>query len=272
MSLSSLGAGILSKSELSKFERGLTDVSTDKFIALLQRMHVTFAEFEHALTGIDGTYQQKIWNEITDALLNENEDQAAAVLEKAVAHYQKDPTEYNHLLQIMVKALICDMQGEKLPLTDVKILADYLFRVDGWTHFELFLFGNTMAVLPLETVNELTREMGVRTISAREVDSNMTIVINVLFNGVWMNLEVHDPGHAQLFLQLMNECQVPERMMSERFMIAFAKSLYAEYEDTSLEHQQQLLTLPNAQKLVGSEKLYLLFREQANDFINETNH
>ncbi len=60
MSQAELSEGILSKAQLSKFERDLTKISVDKFLALLERLHVTFTEFGNALAIQERLYEQAI--------------------------------------------------------------------------------------------------------------------------------------------------------------------------------------------------------------------
>lgn len=99
----------------------------------------------------------------------------------------------------MVKAMICDMEKGTLPKADTKVLADYLFSVDGWTHFELLLFGNTMSALSLVTVNQLARELAAQINEAWAIHQNFQLTINLLYNVVILNLSAKDLTTARLF-------------------------------------------------------------------------
>ncbi|HAJ54924.1 MAG TPA: XRE family transcriptional regulator, partial [Lactobacillus sp.] len=62
----------------------------------------------------ENLYEQSILEDITKAIVNNNEGQAALVEDRAEAHFKKHPGKYNRLILIMVKAMIADMNGESL--------------------------------------------------------------------------------------------------------------------------------------------------------------
>jgi HTH-type transcriptional regulator, SHP2-responsive activator len=270
MSQAELSDGILSKAQLSKFERDLTIISVDKFLALLERLHVTLAEFGNALVIQENLYEQSILEDITKAVINNNKDQAQLVKERAEQHLKKHPGKYNQLTLIMVKAMIFDMEKETLPKADTKVLADYLFSVDGWTHFELLLFGNTMSSLPLVTVNQLARELASQINEAWEIHQNFQLNINLLYNVVILNLSAKDLTTARLFLRVMKHSHVEDSMMAERYLIALADALCVYCGEPTGEHENHVNRIIEVQKEIGSTNFFVAFKNQAKMFINET--
>lgn len=270
MSQAELSEGILSKAQLSKFERDLTKISVDKFLALLERLHVTFTEFGNALAIQERLYEQAILEDITKAVINNNKDQAQLVKERAEQHLKKHHGKYNQLTLIMVKAMICDMEKGTLPKADTKVLADYLFSVDGWTHFELLLFGNTMSALSLVTVNQLARELAAQINEAWATHQNFQLTINLLYNVVILNLSAKDLTTARLFLQVMKHGHVEDSMMAERYLIALADAFCDYCGEPTVEHENHVKRMIEIQKEIGSTNFFVAFNNQAKMFINET--
>lgn len=270
MSQAELSDGILSKAQLSKFERNLTQISADKFLALLERLHVTFAEFGNALAIQENLYEQSILEDITKAIVNNNVGQAQLVEDRAEAHLKKYPEKYNRLILIMVKAMIADMNGESLSKADASFLADYLFNVDGWTRFELLLFGNTLSVMPLVTVNQLARELAAQVNEAWEIHKNLQLNINLLYSVVLLNLSAKDLKTARLFLRVMKNSHIEDNMMAERFLITLAEALCTYCEDPSSESKERVEKIVEIQKTLGSTSFFVAFKKQTEIFINET--
>nr|WP_267473825.1 Rgg/GadR/MutR family transcriptional regulator [Lacticaseibacillus rhamnosus] len=270
MSQADLSTGILSKAQLSKFERNLTQISATKLLALLERLHVTFAEFGNALAFQEALYEQSILADITKAVVNNNRDQAELVRERAAEHFTAFPGKYNQLILIMVNAMIADMTGETLSQADIDVLTDYLFHVDGWTRFELLLFGNTISALPLRTVNQLARELAAQVNVAWEIHQNFQLIINLLYNVVIVNLSARDLTTARHYLRVMKDSHVEDGMMAERFLIALAEALCIYCEDGTAAHKDQVEKIIAIQKELGATNFFIAFKNQAEMFINET--
>ncbi|WP_125604670.1 helix-turn-helix domain-containing protein [Lapidilactobacillus bayanensis] len=270
ISQTQLSNGILSKAQMSKFENGLTTVSADKLIAMLEQLHITLAEFGHILNNQNQQYEREILADITKAIINENNGQANLVRERAEQHLLKQPGLYNHLMLIMVNAMICSMNDQELNKKDIAFLSDYLFRVEEWTRYELILFGNTMSVLPLTTVNALTRELAIKTEDARELESNLTLIVNLLYNAVELDLIAEDEKSANTFLRIMKNINVGEELISERYLIAYAQALYNYRVDPSTDHESKIDRLLEVQKLINSNDFYLFYKGQADIFKKET--
>ena len=118
----------LTASQLSKFELGQSMLSADKLILAIQGINMNFDEFGHKL----------------------NNYQDIAGLEQLLEEVKQEQMAetYRRLNAIVIKNAIHSLNKSYL-LTeeDSEFLTSYLYAIESWTWFELYLFCNTMPFL-----------------------------------------------------------------------------------------------------------------------------
>lgn len=274
LSQAELAAGILSKAQLSKAENNLTTLSADKFIALLNKMNVDLAEFSKMLEEDEHSHWISLLKDITSSVVNNNVQQAKLVEQRALDYYTEQPTTTNRLQLIMVSMMILQINNNPdylLPQkSDINYLTDYLFTVDEWTNFELLLYGNTMSVLPLEMVNQISRELIAHTDQAHQTFEDFQLVFALLYTTVILNLKNDNLKNANKIVHIMKSAKVDEQMLSIRFYIHLAAALTNYYDDSTQVNKDRVLAVLNTLRILGSDKIYLTFLDQINNFISET--
>ncbi|WP_439425446.1 helix-turn-helix domain-containing protein [Oenococcus alcoholitolerans] len=270
MSQAALARGILSNAQLSKFERGVSSLTVEKFYLLLDRLSITPNEFAQALDDEQLGYQRDLLQRISKAVITENMAQAKLVKADAYAHYQEDPTIYNQLFLIMMKSMIHDLDGDEPTKEELALLSDYLFKVEEWTGFELLVYGNSMSVMKLDTINTLSRELIVRTDQAREVSNNFQLIISLLYNTVLMNLDAGDLKSANKILRVMRNTEIDETKLPERFMVRLAQAITSYYGDPTEKNRRDTDQLIDVLRVLGCDDLFVAYKKQFEAFINET--
>ena len=255
LSLTALAEGILSKSQLSKIERDLSDISAYKLFLLLKRLNISWSEFSLLIDSNDSSQSQQLLEEITQAALTFNTAKIS-FFEKKVENIFIQQKHSNHRLElIMIRSLKCQLNHTQLEQDDAFFLIDYLFKVENWTRFELVLYGNTMSFLPLETVNLLSKEIANRTLLFDSI--NHSVIINLLFNTVILNLMHCNKVQATHFLRLMENAPFLDIQLGEKFLKEFAHALYQYKFENKKEAEEKILFLLRILTTLKSDDLYL---------------
>lgn len=155
-SLDSVANGIAPKSSLYNWENGKGNMSFEKVISMLNRMHIDPTEFV-----IDDLNNYIDLEDIANAYLENNKIELEHLTEKALIKSRNNS--YNKKLLIRaaigsqcLKSLI----GKNLfSNNDVKRLETILSDIDDWHYEEIFCFGNTLSLLAPKRIYGLTKSL-----------------------------------------------------------------------------------------------------------------
>ncbi|EMY83977.1 Rgg family transcriptional regulator, partial [Streptococcus pneumoniae] len=136
----------LTASQLSKFELGQSMLSADKLILAIQGINMNFDEFGHKLNNYQESPHMRIGRRVVDCFSHQDIAALEQLLEE-VDQEQMAQT-YRRLNAIVIKNALHSLD-KSYPLTeeDSEFLTTYLYAIESWTWFELYLFCNTMPFL-----------------------------------------------------------------------------------------------------------------------------
>lgn len=136
----------LSVSQLSRFENGQTMLAADKLLIAISGIHMTFSEFGHAINNYKETSFFKLGNVISDLYNKQDIDGLRRLLETDKNTELFDV--YNRLNELMIKITIHSLDPSYVITEDEKnFLTSYLYEIEEWTEYELYIFGITMTIL-----------------------------------------------------------------------------------------------------------------------------
>ena len=138
--------GNVSLSQLSKFENGQTMLAADKLLVAISGIHMSFAEFGHALNHYQESTFFAVGKQIAKLQLKGDAEGLKQLLNTLEDTETFDT--YNRLNRIDVASAIHSLDPNyEIADEDKKFLTDYLYAIEEWTEYELYIFGNTMAIL-----------------------------------------------------------------------------------------------------------------------------
>lgn len=136
----------LSVSQLPKFENGQSMLTADKLLVAISAIHMSFSEFGHALNH----YQESSYFRLGDQLANLQVAGDIEGLKEVLKNFEADENfdTYNRLMRIdIVSAIYALDPSYEIKEDDKQFLMQYLYNIEQWTEYELYLFGNTMSIL-----------------------------------------------------------------------------------------------------------------------------
>lgn len=143
----------ISKSQISRFERGESDISFSKMLILLNSLNVSLEEFS-SLFLVDELKQEML--KIKEMANHRDILQ----LKTEIAQHDIFRKSEHPLNSIFIKAILNLLDKDITPTKDeLNFLTDYLFKIDFWTYYETIMLGNAIRMINLNTSFLLTKEL-----------------------------------------------------------------------------------------------------------------
>lgn len=224
MSLRDIAGNNLSASQISRFERGLSSLNVQAFYSCLKNMNVSLNEFELIYRNYNQDDNIVFTSQISEAYLEGN----ITKLEQMLVKLSSQETMIAQLNAIVVKTAIfvCD-PSKKISQKDIEFLSDYLFSIEEWGNYELWLFGNALFILSPESLYLLGSEVINRTHFYKTSEENKRRVDITILNIVSALLEVDELAYSLKFLNYLNEITIPETEVYIKMYHKYVKLLYA---------------------------------------------
>ena len=228
LTLKQIANETVSVAQLSKFERGESDLSLTKFISALEKMNVSMKQFSDRVRN----YKRL--------------EQAELMTQMSYYFYQQDPKGIEQLLQsqekkaaeeldnlrprlnvILLRGILCQLDPEqKMAQEDLDFVSDYLFQVEEWGLDELILAGNLVVFYPTELVCRRTREIVKRKEFYMEVSQNRYIVEGTLLNTIMLCVERGDLEKVPEFDEALQAILNSRNSQSNRIDYLYTKGFY----------------------------------------------
>lgn len=261
----------LSTSQLSKFESGQSTLSADKMIRAIDGIHMTFVEFGYALNDYQPTEQQKLSDKMVVLASRRDREGLLALLAK----YQDSNTDFDRLNVLLIKNAIHQIDSSyTLSQEDSEFLTEYLYSIEDWTSYELYLFGNTLPFLSDLDLLFLSKELVARSNLYLKLKNYRSALKGTYLNIISELLERKQVQHLDFFIselkklldifdtfetivlrfmELVYEFVTEENIKKEKL-----ESYIQQVSDLGLASLKELLS----RKLSQYEELYFMEKER----------
>lgn len=154
ITLKEASRGIVSYTFLSKFERGLTDISFMHLLELLDRINVQLSEFEFLYQKLNS-----YTNDLLPTLQRAYQSSDFDSLNDHLRLWQNKSDKFSKLQVIQIKMMLTTLDKGTITAKEIKILQNYFQSITNWTFFELYLFGHAIPFLEKEFMLNLFQEL-----------------------------------------------------------------------------------------------------------------
>ena len=229
MSLKEVAAGDISVAQLSRYERGISSLTVDSFYSCLRNMSVSLAEFQYVYHNYREADDVVLSQKLSEAQRENNIVKLESILASSEAMAQEFPEKRNYKLNtIVIRATLTACNPDyQVSKGDIEFLTDYLFSVEEWGRYELWLFTNSVNLLTLETLETFASEMINRTQFYNNLPENRRRIIKMLLNVVSACIENNHLQVAMKFLNYIDNTKIPETDLYDRVLIKYHKALYS---------------------------------------------
>ena len=247
-------AGI-STSQLSRFEKGETDLTISKFMFILDEINMPIDEFMYTVHDFHRDELNELLSKVRHFVSNHNIEGLKRLLYSQMESEPKQK-KFHKLNIVLLKIRLQDLSGETYYFSDdLSYLTDYLFSVEYWGYYELLIFSNTLDVLNHDVFMVLAREMSRRSDFYKEISNNRRLISSMLLNGYITCVERGKILDALYFEKQLNQCFFIETEIYERLVFQYTQHLYRYKKETDFKAIIEMRKCIATMKLVGSDHL-----------------
>lgn len=242
-----------SQSFISKFERGLNDISLNNFTLLLQTADIDIIDFFHLSNNHSAHLEHQIQN-VSKHYYHKNIDDLEKIKNIFLERYAISLKKEDYLWSILTDAFICSLKDAKLDKKSIEMITDHFFDVTIFDKFNIMLLGNTIGFMPVPVADLMMKEL-INKSHFLQKDENLDVKIGIIINFIYLLLE-NDPIQADAYFRYLDNLELPETYIYERIEISFAKAIQlkkvGQIEESLTSIEQLLSTL----KFLGCNHLY----------------
>lgn len=265
ISLCSVADEHLSKSQISRFERGESEISCIRLINILDKLHITLDEF---LVLHDEDYTN---TELFANLVQYIRKQYSSQNIKNIAALLSDSSHYtlNSFEKTMIKSILHTMDSSIIPSNkELLQLTDYLFKVEKWGYYEITLLGNCVRTINYNSYFLLTKEMLNNYIYSSLNKTNKRIVTQLAINCLILSVDKEEFSNCTCLINeikalLDNELNFYEQTV---FLYATGYFEFKRHSDSGIEKMKQAIQVLD---ILGEDKLKLHYTSHFDKLVNK---
>ena len=265
ISLCSVADEHLSKSQISRFERGESEISCIRLINILDKLHITLDEFL-VLHNEDYTNTELFAN-----LVQYIRKQYSSQNIKNIAALLSDSSHYtlNSFEKTMIKSILHTMDSSIIPSNkELLQLTDYLFKVEKWGYYEITLLGNCVRTINYNSYFLLTKEMLNNCIYSSLNKTNKRIVTQLAINCLILSVDKEEFSNCTYLITeikalLDNELNFYEQTV---FLYATGYFEFKRHSDSGIEKMKQAIQVLD---ILGEDKLKLYYTSHFYKMVNK---
>ena len=224
ISLSEAAGGEFSKSMLSRFENGQSELSAQKLFSALSAIRTETEEFTVA-AGIQNHHSHKeLLSHIQDLLQANQLDLLEELYLEKEKITRKSQSASDWVERLIAKAYLCALkESEKASPGELDFLHDYLFSVDIWGRYEPNLFSVCTPVLSLDLFSKYTKEILSRKDFVALFANNRNTLHTTFLNGYLLAISQENITQADYFQQVIERHFYEENETYFRIVYLFAQ-------------------------------------------------
>ena len=264
ISLSSVADEHLSKSQISRFERGESEISCIRLINILDKLHITLDEFL-ILHDEDYTNTESFANlvqYIRKQYLSQSINNIASLLSD-ISNYT-----LNSFEKTMVKSILHTMDSSVIPSDEELLqLTDYLFKVEKWGYYEIILLGNCVRTINYNSYFLLTKEMLNNYIYSSLNKTNRRIVTQLAINCFILSIDKEEFSNCSYLINEIKGLLENELNFYEQTVFLYATGYYEFKRQLSsgIETMKQAIQVLD---ILGEDELKLHYTSHFNKLVN----
>ena len=265
ISLCSVADEHLSKSQISRFERGESEISCIRLINILDKLHITLDEFlvlhdeDYTNTELFANLVQYIRKQYS----SQNINNIAALLSDS-SHYT-----LNSFEKTMIKSILHTMDSSIIPSNkELLQLTDYLFKVEKWGYYEITLLGNCVRTINYNSYFLLTKEMLNNYIYSSLNKTNKRIVTQLAINCLILSVDKEEFSNCTCIITEIKALLDNELNFYEQTVFLYATG-YFEFKchsDSGIEKMKQAIQVLD---ILGEDKLKLHYTSHFYKLVNK---
>ena len=265
ISLCSVADEHLSKSQISRFERGESEISCIRLINILDKLHVTLDEFL-ILHDDDYTNSESFANlvqYIRKQYSSQSIDNIVCLLSDTT-NYTLDPLE-----KTMVKSILHTMDSRIIPSDEELLqLTDYLFKVEKWGYYEIIIFGNCARTINYNSYFLLTKELLKNYIYSTLNKTNKRLVTQLTINCLIVSIDKEEFQNCSFLIKEIKKLLNNELNYYEQTVFLYTCG-YFEFKCNPANEIEKMKQALQVFEILGEHNIKAQYKEHYDKYINQ---
>ena len=255
-----------SKSSMSDFENGKGELPVALFYFFIEKMRITFDEFEFLANNYELSGFRKTWFESMKACADNDEKSVKLWLDRSEWNVKEGVYDrYDHLMLkhiVSIKyPLYALSSGEKN-----KIIT-HLTKTNDWRNSDLILYANTLTAFDVKVVKKLSKMIVDRTSFYKAIPENKRLIAQILINTITVLL---DGGDIPTAIGVKNQIKdlLTDTDAHERISFLFTCGMIDYYRGEKAYGMEQMEEAINIFRRIGSIESAERCQNNYNDVID----
>ena len=259
-----------SYSMLSKFENGTSDISASKLLIGLENIRTELEEFVYLVRGFQPTSYTLLKNKLWEAQEQKDIKTLWEMYNNEIDQYQSKKEEKHILNAIVIKGHMFFLD-ETIQATEIELnfLYDYLFSVEIWGEYELHLFSDIAALLPLNLYFRYTREMLQKVDFLGDLQKNKNYIYTILLNGLFKSIAEKSLTKAAYFDKKIKEKFFDENDAYLRIVYLFADGQHDYILGKKEEGLTKMKNAISTLEIIGCKQSADYYSKNMSDWLKE---
>lgn len=190
MSISSLAGYEISKSQISRFELGETEISVFKLLYLLEKIGITLEEFLLACNNYAPPGFNTLIKAVQKCSYNQEIKELINLADQENKYFKETGSHYHKLNAIFIQSIISGIdKNYQLNPQDISYLSNYLFSIENWGYYETLILGNCCRTLPPMLLFQYSKEALEKGHLYNPIPRNKQALIQLLLNSLLIMIE-----------------------------------------------------------------------------------
>lgn len=256
ISISSIADEHLSKSQISRFERGESEISCIRLINILDKLNISIEEF---LILHDKDYTKtEIFANLVQHIRKEYSAQKIDNIIKLLSN-----TSLNEFEKTMVKSIIYTMDNDcaiKPTKDEILKVTNYLFKVENWGYYEIILLGNCARTIEYNSFFLLTKEMLNNYIYSSLNKNNKKLVTQLSINCLILSIDNEQFEKCEYLIQEIKKLLVNELNYFEQTVFLYVQG-YFELKQNITTGQKKMQQALQVFEILGEKSIWSQYIE-----------
>lgn len=252
ISLCSIADDNLSKSQISRFERGESEISCIRLINILDKLHISLDEFL-ILHDNDYTKTESFAN-----LIQYIRKEYSLQNIQNISTLLSDSSNYNlnSFEKTMIKSIIHTLDNDVAPTEEeILQLTDFLFKVEKWGYYEIILLGNCARTIKYEALFLLTKEMLKNYIYSSLNKTNKKLVTQLSINCLISSVEIEQFENCKYLIKEISQLLENELNYYEQTVFLYAQGYFEFHHDANAGKSKMQQAL-QVFEILGEKSIY----------------
>ena len=241
VSINKIADNYLSKSQISRFERGESEITCTRLFNILDKLNITVDEFLSLHNSHDVNFI---------ALTKYIREEYSLQNYKNIKKLLKNNSKFNigTFEKTMIKSILYTVDPSFKPSnSEISELIDYLFKVENFGYYEIILLGNCAYALPYPSFFLLTKELIKNYIPSTQNKTNKKFVTQVSINCLILSIDNKKFKNCGFLIKEINYLLDNELNYYEKTVFHYAKGYYEYVKgmESGINKMSQAITIFN---------------------------